>query len=96
MISDHEIMNALARATVNERDAIMRDAISKKLGRDDWSLGELQDRVSIIESYGSRAEVSGHRVMLDGLEIAFIKKPTFEQEAEAYRLRTRIHSVTYP
>lgn len=43
----HDLASNAARSFVGETDAVVRAAINKRIGRDDWSLDELKGRLEI-------------------------------------------------
>lgn len=43
----HELASSAARSFVAETDNVIRSAINKRMGRDDWSLEELKGRLEI-------------------------------------------------
>lgn len=73
-------MNPAAQAAAEHlqrrAEAVVKAALDKRLGRTDWTFGEVKDRVRVVE-YGD-----GSEYRLDDKPFLWMGRPAFSQDEE--------------
>ncbi len=78
----NEATEELARQLGQAEEELLSRAVSKALGRTDWTYDELRGRLSMTETQGTRT------VALDDKNLVELHLPGFEWSEDGLKLRT--------